>query len=94
MIYTPLVFLFIPGIITCIFRIDVGVNSSRDVRLSVLAPPTVRMSDLTVTVNQGDSLSLTCWASIPDTGHPLETKGVTFTWWNGQNKITDSSSEY
>ena len=95
--YTFFAYIFIPGIATCIFKLDSHgeeLSSSRNVRLSVLAPPTVRMSNLTVTVQEGDSLSLTCWASIPDTGHPWETYGVSFTWRNGMNEITDSSSKF
>ena len=69
-------------------------NSSEKVTLSVLAPPTVRMNYLTVTVNEGDSLSLTCTANIPDTGHPLEKNGVDFTWWNDKTEITDKNGKH
>ena len=71
-----------------------GENSSRSLQLSVLAPPEVRMSNLTVTLDETDSLSLTCFASIPDTGHPWEENGVNFTWSIDGTAITDLNSMY
>ena len=92
-----LFFFLIPGIISCIYKLDSnGENSSRSVNLSVLAPPEVRMSILTVTVHEfeAESLSLTCSASVPNTGHPWEGNGVTFTWSIDGAPITNSNSMY
>ena len=35
-------------------------------------------------------ITLTCGASVPDTGHPDVSKGVNFTWFEGDKQIADT----
>ena len=68
--------------------------------LSVLAPPIVKLRDLSMTVYESKSFELTCEALAPDTGHPDVGKGVNFTWYKDgavdktESKIFVFSSQY
>ena len=57
-----------------------GQLSQRNISLSVLSRPMVKISNLTMTVEKGTAFTLMCEASVPATGHPDLAKGVNITW--------------
>ena len=66
-------------------------NHKNESILSVLAPPEVKLSDLSMTVYENRSFQLTCEALVPDTGHPDVGTGVNITWYKNDNFIQKDS---
>ena len=58
-----------------------------NISLTVLAPPVLKLSDLSMTVYEKTSFQLTCEALVPDTGHPAVWTGVNFTWYKNDTFI-------
>ena len=56
------------------------IESSNSVSLAVLGDPFTTLSNYSMTLVENRTLTLTCEAEVPDTGHPDWSKGVTFTW--------------
>ena len=74
---------FFPDNITCTFEAESDghlITSSSCVPLTVLGSPSVKLSNYSMTLVENRTLTLTCEADVPDTGHPDWLRGVNFTW--------------
>ena len=78
------------GLVSCTFEADQeSIKNSTSISLGVLARPRLQISNLTVTVEEGSDLTLTCDAYVPDTGHPGVGKACHFKWYSEGGEITN-----
>ena len=75
----------------CIFTVDTTLFINRTSDLYVLAKPVVKLSAMSLTIEKGSDVIISCTASVPGTHDPDPS---TFKWfrWNGKADV-DISKE-
>ena len=75
----------------CIFTIDTTLLINRTSDLYVLAKPVVQLSAMSLTIEKGSDVIISCSASVPGTHDP---DPLTFKWFRGNGKAdVDISKE-
>ena len=69
-------------------------QTQKNISLSVLAVPRVKISNLDMTVEENTPFTLMCEAYVPDTGHPDRSKGVNITWFKDGVSIDTNGSKF
>ena len=69
------------------------ITSSSCVSLTVLGDPSVKLNNYSMTLVENRTLTLTCEAFVPNTGHPDWQKGVNFTWKENITPLENNGGE-